>query len=115
MDASWDPNANSKIRGSVRLTPDGEVRWTTVSIFSGYVSRLTVMRLLMLWLIHGQVVRSAGVAKAFNLVVLVLAVASLVLGLIRIMIHMVLLGPLPSGRLLNVPRVMMRAMVKVKT
>lgn len=37
MDASWDPNANSKIRGTVRLTPDGEVRWTTVSIFSGYV------------------------------------------------------------------------------
>ncbi|KAF2680848.1 hypothetical protein K458DRAFT_88548 [Lentithecium fluviatile CBS 122367] len=35
VDASWDPNANSKIRGSVRLTPDGEVRWTTISIFYG--------------------------------------------------------------------------------
>jgi hypothetical protein len=69
----------------------------------------------MLWLIHGQTVRSAGVVKAFSLVVLVLAVASLVLGLIRIMIHMVLLGPLPSGRLLKVPRAMMRAMVRARS
>ena len=30
-----DPNANSKIRGSVRLTPEGEVRWTTFSVFHG--------------------------------------------------------------------------------
>ncbi|KAL8653944.1 MAG: hypothetical protein Q9226_003634 [Calogaya cf. arnoldii] len=30
-----DANANSKIRGSVRLTPEGEVRWTTLSVFHG--------------------------------------------------------------------------------
>ncbi|KAF1998556.1 hypothetical protein P154DRAFT_524017 [Amniculicola lignicola CBS 123094] len=35
MDASWDPNANSRIRGKVRLTPSDEVRWTTISIFHG--------------------------------------------------------------------------------
>jgi hypothetical protein len=33
MHASWDPNANSKLTGSVRLTPNGDVRWTTLSIF----------------------------------------------------------------------------------
>ena len=48
---SWDPNANSKIKGKrsfprlrglglsrsgiVRLTPQGEVRWTTFSVFQG--------------------------------------------------------------------------------
>jgi hypothetical protein len=35
VDASWDPNANSKIRGSVRLTKEGEVRWQTISVFYG--------------------------------------------------------------------------------
>ncbi|KAI4239763.1 MAG: hypothetical protein LQ349_000136 [Xanthoria aureola] len=30
-----DVNANSKIRGTVRLTPEGEVRWTTFSVFHG--------------------------------------------------------------------------------
>lgn len=35
VDASWDPNANSRIRGSVRLTPEGEVRWRTISVFYG--------------------------------------------------------------------------------
>ncbi|KAF2009714.1 hypothetical protein BU24DRAFT_497283 [Aaosphaeria arxii CBS 175.79] len=35
MDVSWDPNANSKIRGEVRLTCEGEVRWTTISVFFG--------------------------------------------------------------------------------
>ncbi|KAL8735876.1 MAG: hypothetical protein Q9181_002625 [Wetmoreana brouardii] len=30
-----DPNANSKIRGMVRLTPENEVRWTTFSVFHG--------------------------------------------------------------------------------
>lgn len=35
VDASWDPNANSKIRGSVRLTHEGEVRWRTISVFYG--------------------------------------------------------------------------------
>ncbi|CAD6587985.1 MAG: hypothetical protein ASARMPREDX12_003069 [Alectoria sarmentosa] len=32
---SWDPNANSKIKGIVKLTPQGEVRWTTFSVFQG--------------------------------------------------------------------------------
>ena len=30
-----DFNANSRIRGTVRLTPEGEVRWTTFSVFHG--------------------------------------------------------------------------------
>ncbi|KAF2802427.1 uncharacterized protein BDZ99DRAFT_373114, partial [Mytilinidion resinicola] len=34
IDASWDANANSRIRGTVSMTPSGEVRWTTISIFS---------------------------------------------------------------------------------
>ncbi|KAI8931480.1 hypothetical protein NX059_011148 [Plenodomus lindquistii] len=39
VDAHWDPNANSKIRGSVRLTPEGEVQWKTISIFYGGEAR----------------------------------------------------------------------------
>ncbi|OJD34844.1 f-box domain-containing protein [Diplodia corticola] len=35
MHSSWDPNANSKIRGTVRQTPEGYVRWTSFSIFHG--------------------------------------------------------------------------------
>ncbi|ORY04973.1 hypothetical protein BCR34DRAFT_572371 [Clohesyomyces aquaticus] len=35
VDAAWDPNANSRMRGTVRLTPGGEVRWTTISVFYG--------------------------------------------------------------------------------
>ncbi|PSN75125.1 hypothetical protein BS50DRAFT_671357 [Corynespora cassiicola Philippines] len=35
IDTSWDPNANSRIRGTVRMTSEGEVRWTTVSVFYG--------------------------------------------------------------------------------
>ncbi|KAF2124087.1 hypothetical protein P153DRAFT_426902 [Dothidotthia symphoricarpi CBS 119687] len=35
VDAAWDPSANSKIRGSVRLTPSGDVRWQTISVFYG--------------------------------------------------------------------------------
>ncbi|KAK4544385.1 hypothetical protein LTR36_004276 [Oleoguttula mirabilis] len=35
LHASWDPNANSRIRGTVRQTPEGEIRWTTFSIFHG--------------------------------------------------------------------------------
>ncbi|KAK3353512.1 hypothetical protein B0T25DRAFT_456234 [Lasiosphaeria hispida] len=35
LDGSWDENANSDLRGSARMTPEGEVRWTTYSIFSG--------------------------------------------------------------------------------
>ncbi|GAM86505.1 hypothetical protein ANO11243_045190 [Dothideomycetidae sp. 11243] len=33
--SSWDPNANSRIRGTVRMTRHGDVRWTTWSIFHG--------------------------------------------------------------------------------
>ncbi|KAK5047813.1 hypothetical protein LTR84_006478 [Exophiala bonariae] len=32
---AWDPNANSRIRGTVRQTPSGAIRWTTFSIFHG--------------------------------------------------------------------------------
>ncbi|OLN95555.1 hypothetical protein CCHL11_04910 [Colletotrichum chlorophyti] len=39
IDDSWDDNANSDLRavqGTVRLTKEGEVRWTTFSIFNGH-------------------------------------------------------------------------------
>ncbi|EXJ61751.1 hypothetical protein A1O7_02181 [Cladophialophora yegresii CBS 114405] len=32
---AWDPNANSRIRGTVQATPSGAVRWTSFSIFHG--------------------------------------------------------------------------------
>ncbi|KAI1415764.1 hypothetical protein F5Y13DRAFT_155252 [Hypoxylon sp. FL1857] len=35
LDESYDENANSDLRGSVRLTREGEVRWTTFSVFGG--------------------------------------------------------------------------------
>ncbi|KAI0132050.1 hypothetical protein BJ170DRAFT_229096 [Xylariales sp. AK1849] len=35
LDDSWDENANSDLRGMVRLTREGEVRWTTWSVFNG--------------------------------------------------------------------------------
>jgi hypothetical protein len=35
VDSQWDPNANSGIRGTVRLTAEGEVRWQTISVFQG--------------------------------------------------------------------------------
>ena len=35
MHTQWDPNANSRIRGSVRLTKEGEVRWQSVSVDGG--------------------------------------------------------------------------------
>lgn len=38
LHASWDPNANSNIRGTVRQTQEGEIRWTSISVFNGYVS-----------------------------------------------------------------------------
>ncbi|KAI1821527.1 hypothetical protein F4861DRAFT_518447 [Xylaria intraflava] len=31
----FDENSDSELRGTVRLTPEGEVRWTTYSIFGG--------------------------------------------------------------------------------
>lgn len=35
LDGAWDDNADSDLRGSVRMTPEGAVRWTTYSIFNG--------------------------------------------------------------------------------
>lgn len=35
LDDSFDGNGNSQMRGTVRLTREGEVRWTTFSIFNG--------------------------------------------------------------------------------
>ncbi|KAH8173172.1 f-box-like domain-containing protein [Sarocladium implicatum] len=35
LDDSWDDNANSETRGTVRLTKEGEVWWTLFSIFHG--------------------------------------------------------------------------------
>ncbi|KAF2753386.1 hypothetical protein EJ05DRAFT_480400 [Pseudovirgaria hyperparasitica] len=35
MHTHWDPNATSRIRGSVRQTPEGEIRWTSFSLFHG--------------------------------------------------------------------------------
>ncbi|TAQ89831.1 hypothetical protein B7494_g1845 [Chlorociboria aeruginascens] len=35
LNSTWDPNANSRIRGTVRYTKEGEVRWTTYSIIQG--------------------------------------------------------------------------------
>ncbi|TIC99359.1 hypothetical protein CH35J_005550 [Colletotrichum higginsianum] len=39
VDDSWDENANSnlQVKGTVRLTKEGEVRWTTFSVFNGHV------------------------------------------------------------------------------
>jgi hypothetical protein len=33
----WDPNANANIRGTVRMTKEGEVRWQTISVYGGWV------------------------------------------------------------------------------
>ncbi|EOA88297.1 hypothetical protein ACJQWK_01419 [Exserohilum turcicum] len=35
VDAQWDPNANSGIRGTVRMTANGDIRWKTISVFHG--------------------------------------------------------------------------------
>ncbi|KAK4666832.1 hypothetical protein QC763_303740 [Podospora pseudopauciseta] len=35
LDWSWDGNADSELRGTVRMTREGEVRWTTYSIYDG--------------------------------------------------------------------------------
>ncbi|KAG9786579.1 hypothetical protein ABEF93_004385 [Exophiala dermatitidis] len=32
---AWDPNANSRIKGTVRQTPSGAIRWTSFSLFHG--------------------------------------------------------------------------------
>ncbi|KAI6713175.1 F-box domain-containing protein [Diplocarpon mali] len=31
----WDPNTNSKLKGNVRLTKEGEVRWQITSVYNG--------------------------------------------------------------------------------
>ncbi|KAK1699755.1 F-box domain-containing protein [Colletotrichum godetiae] len=39
VDDSWDDNAHSQLRaikGTVRMTKEGEVRWTTFSVFNGH-------------------------------------------------------------------------------
>ena len=110
VDASWDPNANSKIRGSVRLTPEGEVRWTTVSIFSGCVFSMATIKVSSLTQLRP--VRSAGVAKVFSPVVLGRTVEWLVHGLTRTMILMDLLGPLLFGRLASFLTMRMKVMVR---
>ncbi|KAK4193566.1 hypothetical protein QBC35DRAFT_371506 [Podospora australis] len=35
LDSSWDENADSELIGTARMTKEGEVRWTTYSIYSG--------------------------------------------------------------------------------
>lgn len=35
LDGTWDDNADATIRGTVRMTPEGEVRWTSYSVFLG--------------------------------------------------------------------------------
>lgn len=35
LDGSWDGNADSDLRGTVRMTPQGEVWWTLLTILSG--------------------------------------------------------------------------------
>lgn len=35
LDESWPGSTDSDLRGTVRMTPEGEVRWTTYSIFDG--------------------------------------------------------------------------------
>ncbi|KAF2438042.1 hypothetical protein P171DRAFT_166485 [Karstenula rhodostoma CBS 690.94] len=39
VDTNMDANANSSIRGCVRMTSEGEVRWSTVWIFNGHEER----------------------------------------------------------------------------
>ncbi|OAQ97015.1 hypothetical protein LLEC1_08108, partial [Akanthomyces lecanii] len=35
LDDGWDANASSELKGTVRLTTEGEVRWTSSSIYNG--------------------------------------------------------------------------------
>ncbi|KAH6635554.1 hypothetical protein B0J18DRAFT_419107 [Chaetomium sp. MPI-SDFR-AT-0129] len=35
LDGTWDDNADATICGTVRMTPEGEVRWTSYSVFLG--------------------------------------------------------------------------------
>ncbi|TQV96520.1 F-box domain-containing protein [Cordyceps javanica] len=35
LDDGWDANASSELRGTVRLTREGEVRWTSSSVYNG--------------------------------------------------------------------------------
>ncbi len=35
LHSAWDVNANSNIRGNVRMTKEGEVRWQSISVYNG--------------------------------------------------------------------------------
>ncbi|PVH88883.1 hypothetical protein DL98DRAFT_445923 [Cadophora sp. DSE1049] len=35
LHSAWDANANSNIRGNVRMTKEGEVRWQSISVYNG--------------------------------------------------------------------------------
>ncbi|KAH6710998.1 F-box domain-containing protein [Leptodontidium sp. MPI-SDFR-AT-0119] len=35
LHSAWDANANSNIRGNVRITKEGEVRWQSISVYNG--------------------------------------------------------------------------------
>ncbi|KAK4103793.1 hypothetical protein N658DRAFT_467377 [Parathielavia hyrcaniae] len=35
LDGSWDDNADAVIRGTVRVTPEGDVHWTSYSVYNG--------------------------------------------------------------------------------
>jgi hypothetical protein len=37
MHTSYDPNASSEIKGTVRLTKESEVRWNSISSYQGYI------------------------------------------------------------------------------
>ena len=50
MHRGWDPNSNSAIRGTVSMTSEGEVRWTSISVFHGYAVSQWQGRNQMLWL-----------------------------------------------------------------
>ncbi|KAK3900135.1 hypothetical protein C8A05DRAFT_17516 [Staphylotrichum tortipilum] len=35
LDGAWDESADSEVKGTVRVTKEGEVRWSSVSVFGG--------------------------------------------------------------------------------
>jgi len=107
VDVGWDPNANSKIRGTVRLTPDGEVRWTTVSIFYGYdfflffSSNPICISHVSEFLTQTEAVKSAGVAKASKSAAHSPNVALSAPGSTKTTINMVRLGLPRFGKYVN--------------
>lgn len=44
MSSGLDPNANSKLTGTVRQTKEGEIRWTTLSVYGGFVYMYAIAR-----------------------------------------------------------------------